>query len=113
MLKPLHYPAIIGRRFKNGRWGILFAVDVLYKQNILDRQMMQAREVNPDRAYSMLLKLLPVGLKGLAFGALTAAVVVASLAGKANSIATIFRWVFIKKNCVRKLTNRKWCGTPV
>jgi SSS family solute:Na+ symporter len=35
------------------------------------------------------LNLLPVGLKGLSFAALTAAIV-ASLAGKANSIATIF-----------------------
>jgi SSS family solute:Na+ symporter len=45
--------------------------------------------VNPDRAYPILLGLLPSGLKGIAFAALTAAVV-ASLAGKANSIATIF-----------------------
>lgn len=46
-------------------------------------------ELNPDRAYPTLLTLLPEGLKGVAFAALTAAVV-ASLAGKANSIATIF-----------------------
>ena len=46
-------------------------------------------ELNPDRAYPTLLALLPAGIKGLAFAALTAAVV-ASLAGKANSIATIF-----------------------
>jgi SSS family solute:Na+ symporter len=45
--------------------------------------------LNPDRAYPTLLTLLPEGLKGVAFAALTAAVV-ASLAGKANSIATIF-----------------------
>ncbi len=51
--------------------------------------MMQDGELNPDRAYPVLLNMLPVGLKGLSFAALTAAIV-ASLAGKANSIATIF-----------------------
>lgn len=45
--------------------------------------------VKPDNSYSILLNLLPTGLKGLAFAALTAAIV-ASLAGKANSISTIF-----------------------
>ncbi len=45
--------------------------------------------VKPDNSYSILLNLLPDGLKGLAFAALTAAIV-ASLAGKANSISTIF-----------------------
>ncbi len=45
--------------------------------------------IKPDNAYSILLNLLPGGLKGLAFAALTAAIV-ASLAGKANSISTIF-----------------------
>lgn len=51
--------------------------------------MLQDGTVNPDRAYPVLLNLLPVGLKGLSFAALTAAII-ASLAGKANSIATIF-----------------------
>jgi SSS family solute:Na+ symporter len=51
--------------------------------------MLQDGTINPDRAYPTLLNLLPVGLKGLSFAALTAAIV-ASLAGKANSIATIF-----------------------
>jgi SSS family solute:Na+ symporter len=50
---------------------------------------LQGGELNPDRAYPVLLNLLPSGLKGLSFAALTAAIV-ASLAGKANSIATIF-----------------------
>lgn len=44
---------------------------------------------DPNKAYPALLGLLPIGLKGLSFAALTAAIV-ASLAGKANSIATIF-----------------------
>jgi SSS family solute:Na+ symporter len=51
--------------------------------------IMEANVVKPDNAYSILLNLLPAGLKGLAFAALTAAIV-ASLAGKANSISTIF-----------------------
>ncbi|HUC82688.1 MAG TPA: sodium/solute symporter [Flavisolibacter sp.] len=42
-----------------------------------------------DDAYSAILGFLPSGLKGLAVAALTAAIV-ASLAGKLNSIATIF-----------------------
>lgn len=42
-----------------------------------------------DDAYSAILGFLPPGLKGLAIAALTAAIV-ASLAGKLNSIATIF-----------------------
>lgn len=45
--------------------------------------------IKPDNAYSILLNLLGPGLKGLAFAALTAAIV-ASLAGKANSISTIY-----------------------
>jgi len=53
-------------------------------------------EVNPDKSYPILLNLLPSGLKGLSFAALTAAVV-ASLAGKANSIATIFTLDVYKK----------------
>ncbi|WP_310392043.1 sodium/sugar symporter [Hymenobacter sp.] len=65
------------------------AAYVLYKQDVFSGEMMQNGELNPDRAYPVLLNILPVGLKGLSFAALTAAVV-ASLAGKANSIATIF-----------------------
>lgn len=51
--------------------------------------IMENGVVKPDNSYSILLNLLPAGLKGLAFAALTAAIV-ASLAGKANSISTIF-----------------------
>ena len=51
---------------------------------------------DPNKAYPALLSLLPVGLKGLSFAALTAAIV-ASLAGKANSIATIFTLDIYKK----------------
>ncbi|KQS31691.1 sodium/sugar symporter [Pedobacter sp. Leaf194] len=51
---------------------------------------------DPNKAYPALLTLLPAGLKGLSFAALTAAIV-ASLAGKANSIATIFTLDIYKK----------------
>ncbi|GAB3581398.1 sodium/sugar symporter [Hymenobacter daeguensis] len=66
------------------------AAYVLYKQQVFGAAEFGAgADLNPDRAYPVLLNILPVGLKGLSFAALTAAVV-ASLAGKANSIATIF-----------------------
>ena len=77
------------------------AAFVLYKQNVFGAEMMQGGEVNPDRAYPVLLNILPVGLKGLSFAALTAAVV-ASLAGKTNSIATIFTL-----DIYRKVFNRE------
>ncbi len=72
------------------------AAFVLNSDHILGNGMMQGGELNPDRAYPVLLNLLPTGLKGVAFAALTAAVV-ASLAGKANSIATIFTLDLYKK----------------
>ena len=49
-----------------------------------------------DGAYSAILGFLPSGLKGLSVAALTAAIV-ASLAGKANSISTIFTLDIYKK----------------
>jgi SSS family solute:Na+ symporter len=83
------------------------AAFLLYKQEVfsITSQIGVGSELKVDRAYPVLLNLLPSGLKGLSFAALTAAVV-ASLAGKANSIATIFtldvyRKVF-KKNASEK-----------
>lgn len=72
------------------------AAFVLYKEGVFSAEMTQDGELVADRAYPVLLNLLPVGLKGLSFAALTAAVV-ASLAGKANSIATIFTLDIYKK----------------
>ena len=72
------------------------AAYVLHQQGDFQQEMIQAGELNPDRAYPVLLNLLPEGLKGLSFAALTAAIV-ASLAGKANSIATIFTLDIYKK----------------
>lgn len=56
--------------------------------------------IKSDRAYPSLLHLLPVGLKGLAFAALAAAIV-SSLASMANSTATIFT-MDIYKNFIGK-----------
>jgi len=62
--------------------------------------------VKPDHAYPTLMNLLPAGLKGVAFAALTAAIV-ASLAGKANSISTIFSLDIYKKYFNRDASERK------
>ena len=103
----------LGADLKTARAGILFAAFLkllmpiivvlpgiaaylLYKQEVFSTEMLVNGEVTPDRAYPVLLNLLPTGLKGLSFAALTAAVV-ASLAGKANSIATIFTLDIYKK----------------
>src|SRR5690606_7442130 len=116
----------LGADLKTARNGILFAAFlkllmpvivvlpgiaayVLWKDGHFQAEMLQGGELNPDRAYPVLLNLLPSGLKGLSFAALTAAVV-ASLAGKANSVATIFsldiyQKVFNKTASERQLVN--------
>lgn len=103
----------LGADLKTARSGILFAAFlkllmpvivvlpgiaayVLYQKGLFQQEMLQEGSLNPDRAYPTLLNLLPSGLKGLSFAALTAAIV-ASLAGKANSIATIFTLDIYKK----------------
>ena len=104
----------LGADLKTARSGILFAAFlkllvpviavipgiaayVLYQNGMFQTEMMDAAGLlKPDRAYPTLLNLLPSGLKGLAFAALTAAIV-ASLAGKANSISTIFSLDIYKK----------------
>jgi SSS family solute:Na+ symporter len=112
----------LGADLKTARGGILFAAFlkllmpiivvlpgiaayVLYKDGAFQNEMLQNGSVNPDRAYPVLLNLLPAGLKGLSFAALTAAVV-ASLAGKANSIATIFT-LDIYKKAIKKDASEK------
>ena len=64
-----------------------------------------------DDAYSSILGFLPSGLKGLAVAALTAAIV-ASLAGKLNSISTIFTLDIYKKYVRKDATEKKqvWIG---
>lgn len=87
------------------------AAYVLHQQGALGAAMGLGAEVNPDRAYPVLLALLPTGLKGVAFAALTAAIV-ASLAGKANSIATIYTFDIHKKHFNKDVSEQKmvWIG---
>ena len=99
----------LGADLKTARNGLLFASGlkmimpfivvlpglaayVLFQENAdpaIVNGITQNGIVKPDNAYPVLLNILPTGLKGLAFAALTAAIV-ASLAGKANSISTIY-----------------------
>ena len=103
----------LGADLKTARTGILFAAFlklmmpilvvvpgiaayVLYQNGGLQTQMMTNGVLNQDNAYSAVVGFLPVGLKGLSMAALTAAIV-ASLAGKANSISTIYSLDIYKK----------------
>jgi solute:Na+ symporter, SSS family len=73
------------------------AAYVIHMKGGLQTEMLGTDGIlNPDKSYPVLLNLLPIGLKGLSFAALTAAVV-ASLAGKVNSISTIFTLDIFKK----------------
>lgn len=113
----------LGADLKTARNGLLFAgfmkllmpmivvipgiaAYVLHKNGYFQTEMLQNGELNPDRAYPVLLNLLPAGLKGVAFAALTAAIV-ASLAGKANSISTIFTLDIYKKRINTTADERK------
>lgn len=118
----------LGADLKTARSGILFAAFlkllmpvivvlpgiaayVLHQNGYFQQEMMVNGEIVQDKAYPVLLNLLPSGLKGLAFAALTAAVV-ASLAGKANSIATIFTLDIYKKKINVDADEKKqvWVG---
>lgn len=83
------------------------AAYVLYQKGMFHTEMLDSKGiVDVNKAYPNLLNLLPVGLKGLAFAALTAAIV-ASLAGKANSIATIFSLDIYKKAINKNADDKK------
>ncbi|PSL29909.1 sodium/sugar symporter [Chitinophaga ginsengisoli] len=113
----------LGADLKTARSGLLFAgflkllmpvivvlpgiaAYVLHSQGMFQQEMIKAGELNPDNAYPVLMNLLPAGMKGLAFAALTAAVV-ASLAGKANSISTIFSLDIYKEIFDRNADEKK------
>jgi SSS family solute:Na+ symporter len=118
----------LGADLKTARYGILFAAFlkllvpviavlpgiaayVLYQNGMFQTEMIDAAgTVKPDHAYPTLLNLLPSGLKGLAFAALTAAIV-ASLAGKANSISTIFSLDIYKKFFSKEATEKELVRT--
>jgi len=103
----------LGADLRTARKGILFAaflkllvpviavlpgiiMYLLHSKGMFAAEMSDGGVVKPDHAYPTLINLLPPGLKGVAFAALTAAIV-ASLAGKANSICTIFSLDIYKK----------------
>ncbi len=118
----------LGADLNTARTGILFAgflklmmpiivmlpgiaAYVLYQNGELQAQMAPDGKFMTDNAYSAILTFLPAGLKGLSMAALTAAIV-ASLAGKANSISTIFTLDIYKKYFDKEAEDRKlvWIG---
>ena len=113
----------LGADLNTARKGILFAaflkllvpviavlpgivMYVLHNKGLFHTEMSDAGVLKPDHAYPTLMNLLPAGLKGIAFAALTAAIV-ASLAGKANSISTIFSLDIYKKYFNRSASDKK------
>lgn len=114
----------LGADLQTARKGILFAaflkllvpviavlpgitMYVLHQKGLFQAEMSDAAGViKPDHAYPTLMNLLPAGLKGIAFAALTAAIV-ASLAGKANSISTIFSLDIYQKYFNRSASEKK------
>ncbi|MDU0368811.1 sodium/solute symporter [Hymenobacter endophyticus] len=87
------------------------AAYVLYRNGSLQAEMSSTGAFNSDNAYSAILTFLPNGLKGLSMAALTAAIV-ASLAGKVNSISTIFTLDIYKRYLNKDATEQKqvWVG---
>jgi len=114
----------LGADLKTARKGIIFAaflkllipviavlpgitMFVLHKNGMFQREMTDtAGALKPDHAYPTLMNLLPAGLKGVAFAALTAAIV-ASLAGKSNSISTIFSLDIYRKYFDKEASEKK------
>ncbi|HEY4287168.1 MAG TPA: sodium/solute symporter [Puia sp.] len=113
----------LGANLQTARTGILFAgflklmmpvivmlpgiaAFVLYKHGHL-----QLPDGRKDYAYSAVLGFLPSGLKGLSIAALTAAIV-SSLAGKVNSISTIYTLDIHKKYFNKDADEQKmvWTG---
>lgn len=114
----------LGADLKTARKGILFAaflkllvpiiavlpgiaMYVMHENGMFQKEMVDAAGIlKPDHAYPTLMNLLPAGLKGVALAALTAAIV-ASLAGKANSISTIFSLDIYKKYFNKNASEKK------
>ncbi len=113
----------LGADLKTARTGLLFAgflkllmpvivmlpgiaAYVLYKNGALQNEMAPNGNFQADNAYSAILGFLPDGVKGMALAALTAAIV-ASLAGKANSIATIYTLDIYKKYINKDAADKK------
>jgi len=113
----------LGADLKTARTGILFAAFLKLMMPIIvmlpgiaayvlhKNGGLQGFNGVKDTAYSSVLAFLPQGLKGLSVAALTAAIV-ASLAGKLNSISTIFTLDIYKKyiNKNSDETKQVWIG---
>ncbi len=118
----------LGADLKTARTGIFFAsflkilmpvivmlpgiaAFVLHKNGALQTEMLTNGKVSADNAYPAILAYLPNGVKGLSIAALTAAIV-ASLAGKANSISTIFTLDIYKRYINKEASEKKmvWLG---
>ena len=115
----------LGADLKTARTGILFAAFlkimmpiIVMLPGIAAYVLVKQGHVEPlakqDDAYASVLGFLPQGLKGLSIAALTAAIV-ASLAGKANSISTIFTLDIYKKYIRKDATEGRmvWIGRAV
>ena len=115
----------LGANLKTARTGILFAAllkimmpVIVMLPGIAAYVLVKQGHVEPlakqDDAYASVLGFLPEGLKGLSIAALTAAIV-ASLAGKANSISTIFTLDIYKKYINKDATDGRmvWTGRAV
>ncbi len=117
----------LGADLKTARSGIFFAAMlkllmpllvvipgiaayVLYQNGALHQEMLSNGVLNQDNAYSSVIGFLPIGLKGLSMAALTAAIV-ASLAGKANSISTIYSLDIYKKYVNKNATDKRTVST--
>jgi SSS family solute:Na+ symporter len=87
--------ALAAKDLKEAQTGIAFAAYLKLLMPVvvvlpgLAALILAPHLARPDQAYPEMMKLLPVGAKGLVFAGLIAAIV-ASLASKVNSIATLF-----------------------
>ncbi len=118
----------LGASLPTARKGILFAAFLkmlmpiiivvpgiaiyhMYQNNVLDHSLIDISKggqvvADSNKAYSALLTLLPVGVKGVTVAAF-AATVIASLAAKVNSISTIFTLDIYKKVYEKDASEKK------
>lgn len=118
----------LGASLPTARKGILFAAFLkmlmpiiivipgiaiyhMYQNNMLDHSLIDITKkgevvADSNKAYSALLTLLPVGVKGVTVAAF-AATVIASLAAKVNSISTIFTLDIYKKVYEKDASEKK------
>lgn len=115
----------LGASLPTARTGLLFASFlkllmpvIVMLPGIAAYVLVKQGQIHPlakmDDAYSSVLGFLPSGLKGLSIAALTAAIV-ASLAGKANSISTIYTLDIYKKYINKDASEKRmvWTGRLV